>query len=63
MLPKKAIQVLNLKFNGDVIMDNHNLNQIVKDAATFVDRYQNHKEINETEKEACKQFLDYLIIF
>ena len=41
-------------------MDNHNLNQIVKDAATFVDRYQNHKEINETEKEACKQFLDYL---
>lgn len=44
-------------------MDNHNLKQIVENAANFVCCYQNHKEINETDKEACKQFLDYLIIF
>ena len=39
-----------------------NLMQIVKDVANFVYCYQNHKEVNDTEKEACKQFLDYLNI-
>lgn len=39
-----------------------NLMQIVKDAADFVYCYQNHKKINDAEKEACKQFLDYLNI-
>lgn len=44
------------------MLDNTNFNQIVKDAANFVYCYQNHKEINDAEKEACKQFLDYLNI-
>ena len=54
MLPKKAIQVLNLKINGDVIMDNHNLKQIVENAANCVCCYQKHKEVNDAEKEVCK---------
>lgn len=54
MLPKKAIQVLNLKINGDAIMDNHNLKQIVENAANCVCCYQKHKEVNDAEKEVCK---------
>ena len=34
----------------------------IEKAANFVYCYQNHKEINDAEKEACKQFLDYLKI-
>lgn len=41
-------------------MNDSNLIQIVKDVANFVYCYQNHKEVNDAEKEACKQFLDYL---
>ena len=44
------------------MLDNTNLNQIVKDAANFVYCYQNHKEVNDAEKAACEQFLDYLNI-
>ena len=36
------------------MFDNTNLNQIVKDAANFVYRHQNHKEINDAEKEVYK---------
>lgn len=36
------------------MLDNTNLNQIVKDAANFVYCYQNHKEINDAEKEFYK---------
>lgn len=35
---------------------------IVEKAANFVYCYQNHKEINDAEKETCEQFLDYLNI-
>ena len=41
-------------------MNVSNIISIVKGVADFVDRYQNHKEVNDAEKEACKQFLDYL---
>lgn len=43
-------------------MNDSKLMQIVKDAANFVYCYQNHKEVNDAEKESCKQFLDYLNI-
>lgn len=36
------------------MLDNINLIQIVKDVANFVCCYQNHKEINDVEKEVCK---------
>lgn len=44
------------------MLDNINLIQIVKGAANFVYCYQNHKEVNDAEKESCVQFLDYLNI-
>ena len=42
------------------MLDNSNLEQIVKGVANFVYCYQSHKEINDAEKESCVQFLDYL---
>lgn len=36
------------------MLDKTNLIQIVEKAATFVDCYQKHKEINDAEKEVYK---------